>query len=129
MVLALVLLCHNYLQCGLLDLQSPAGKKKCFFNAGDVLLGRTQRKGEDMSQWLKKGTKLRVNARKVSDKKEVPFIATTVWAESEGRRVTEGMKNKVFQDIPRQVMEKYSRTSADILSQYKGGPRESSSSR
>ena len=92
-------------------------------------MGRTQRKGEDMSHWLKKGTRVRVNAKKVSDKKEVAFIATTVWAESEGRRVTEGMKNKVFQDIPKQVMEKYSRTSGDILSQYKGGPRDSSSSR
>ena len=121
-----VLHCHNYLQCGLLDLQTPTGKRKCFFNAGDVLLARTQRKGEDMSDWLKKGTRLRVNARKVSDKKEVPFIATTVWSESEGRRVTEVVKNRVFQDIPKKVMDKYSRTAADILSQYKGGARDSS---
>ena len=89
-------------------------------------MARTQRKGEDMSDWLKKGTRLRVNARKVSDKKEVPFIATTVWSESEGRRVTEVVKNRVFQDIPKQVMEKYSRTAADILIQYKGGARDSS---
>ena len=121
-----VLLCHNYLQCGLIDLQSPGGKRKCFFNAGDVLLARTQRKGEDMSDWLKKGTRLRVNARKVSEKKEVAFIATTVWTESEGRRVTEVMKNKVFQEIPRQVLDKYNRTSEDILNQYKRGPRDSS---
>ena len=77
-----------------------------------------------MSDWLKKGTRLRVNARKVSEKKEVAFIATTVWSESEGRRVTEVMKNKVFQNIPKQVMDKYSTTSAEILSQYKRGPRE-----
>ena len=89
-------------------------------------MGRTQRKGEDMSDWLKKGTRLKVNARKVSEKKEVAFIATTVWTESEGSRVTEVMKNKVFQEIPKQVMDKYSRTSAEILSQYKRGPRESS---
>ena len=116
-----VLICQNLLQCGLLDLQSPDGPAKCFFLARDVLLARSQRKGEEMSDWLRQGTRVRVTARRVSQTSPVPFIASTVWTESEARRVTEDMKNKVFQDVPRQIMDKYYKVSADILNQYKKG--------
>ena len=116
-----VLISQNLLQCGLLDLQSPAGPDKCFFLARDVVLSRSQRKGEEMSDWLRPGTRVRVNARRVSQKSQVPFIATTVWAESESKRLTEEMKNKVFQEIPKHVMDKYNKVSVDILRQLKKG--------
>ena len=121
-----VLLCQNLLKCGILDLQTPAGLTKCFFFAPDVLLARTQRKGEEMSDWLKQGSKVRVNARRVSQNNNIPFIATTVWVESEARRLTEEMKNKVFKDIPQHLMDKYNKVSADVLKQYQKGPSKSS---
>lgn len=112
---ATVLLCQNFLQCGILEVEGM-GKANvyCFFLSKDVLLAQDMRQGQRFSDWLPQGAKVKINAKLIRENAKAPYLATTVWVESEDSRVSEEMTNRVFRDVESEVMEKYTNISSDL---------------
>lgn len=50
----------------------------------------------------------------VRERGKVPYLATTVWAESEDSRISSEMTNRVFQDIEPDLMDKYNKIAQDL---------------
>ena len=112
---ATVLLCKNQVQCGILEVVGMGrANVYCFFLAKDVLLAQDLRPGQKFSEWLPQGSRVKINAKLIRENAKAPYLATTVWAESEDNRVTEEMTNKVFRDIDSDVMQKYADVSSHL---------------
>ena len=96
----IVVLAQNMLQCGILevDLQGRSGVY-CFFRGKDVVLQTPWAQGVKLSTWLPQGTLVKLNGKLMREKGKVPYVATTVWAESEDGRITQEMTNKVPDQI------------------------------
>merc|ERR1711963_1389403 len=90
-----VLLCQNFLQCGILEVEG-IGKPNiyCFFLAKDVFLAEKMKPNQKLSDWLPQGTRVKINAKLMRQDAKAPYLATTVWAESEDHMITEDMTNK-----------------------------------
>ena len=95
-----MVLAQNMLQCGILevDLQGRSGVY-CFFRGKDVVLQTPWAQGVKLSTWLPQGTRVKLNGKLMREKGKVPYVATTVWAESEDGRITQEMTNKVPDQI------------------------------
>merc|ERR1711892_1004617 len=112
---ATVLLCQNFLQCGILEVEGMGrANVYCFFLAKDVLLPQDLRQGQRFSDWLPQGSRVKINAKLIRENAKAPYLATTVWVESEDSRVSEEMTNGVFRDVEPDVMQKYSNISSDL---------------
>ena len=112
---ATVLLCQNYQQCGILKVEGlDRTNVYCFFLAKDVLLPQDLRHGQRFSDWLPQGSRVKINAKLMRENAKAPYLATTVWVESEDSRVSEEMTNRVFRDVESDVMQRYSKISSDI---------------
>merc|ERR1711915_96142 len=109
------MLCQNILQCGILEVESMGRPNiYCFFLSKDVVLAQEMREGQRLSDWLPQGVKVKINAKLIREDAKAPYHATTVWVESEDRRITEHMVNRVFSDLEPETIEKYNNVSSDL---------------
>ena len=109
------------LQCGILEveLQGKSGVY-CFFRGKDVVLANPWVQGVKLSTWLPQGTRVKLNGKLMRERGKVPYLATTVWAESEEGRITQEMTNKVFQEAEPELLDKYLKVAQDMAWQVQG---------
>ena len=110
-----VVLAQNMMQCGILEVEQPGRSGVyCFFRASEVVLATAQGPGVKLSAWLPQGARVKLNGKLVRERGKVPYLATTVWVESEDARITTEMTNRVFQDIEPELLDRYNKIAQDL---------------
>ena len=117
----IVVLAQNMLQCGILEveLQGRSGVY-CFFRGKDVVLATPWAQGVKLSAWLPQGTRVKLNGKLMRERGKVPYLATTVWVESEEGRITQEMTNKVFQEVEAELLDRFLKVAQDMAWQVQG---------